>query len=169
MRFPSFSVKTALIFTVSLNLLLKLRFLLQMRIPPFSVKTALVITVSLNLLPKQILLRKLANLTKKWSNHTHGQILLRKWANHPVKWECLTRTLTLTFWYEVRFPSFSVTIGLVISVTLNLSPKQILLRKWANLTKKLGKSYTWANHPVKWACLTWTLTLTFCAFSIIFC
>ena len=39
--------------------------------------------------------------------------------------------------------------------------KQILLRKWANRTKKgqilLRK---WANHPVKWASLTRTLSLT---------
>ena len=105
--------------------------------------------LTLNLLPKQLLLRKLAKLSKQWANHTHGQILLRKWANHPVKWVCLTMTLTLTFWCKVRFSSFPVKSGLFITVALNLLPKTILLRKWANLTKKwanptkkMGKSYS---------------------------
>ena len=50
---------------------------------------------------------------------------------------------------EMEAPTFSVKTGLVITVILNVPPKQILLRKWASLTKKIGKSYTWANPTKK--------------------
>ena len=46
-------------------------------------------------------------------------------------------------------PSFCVETGLIITLTLNVLQKQILLRKWASLTQKIGKSYTWENPTKK--------------------